>query len=112
LDDLAEHAKRVLAKLAEPPQPPPEEHDWQVLFAAVRDRQEAVALWDRAQAAGVAGEDMAVLGAIAKAVLVTDRDGAREAYNGLAAHTAAGRLSRERLEGLLAYMQKRVPAGS
>jgi hypothetical protein len=112
LDDLAEHAKRVLAKLAEPPQPPPEEHDWQVLFCAVQDRQEAVALWGRAQSAGVADGDMAVLGAIAKAVLVADRDGAREAYNALAAHTAAGRLSRERLEGLLAYMQKRVPAGS
>jgi hypothetical protein len=110
-EDL-EHCSRVAQAVLGVRAPAPEEHDWQVLFCAVQDRDEAVALWGRAQSAGVAAEDMAVLGAIAKAVLVADRDGARETYNALAAHTAAGRLSRERLEGLLAYMQKRVPAGS
>jgi len=106
LDGLAALAKEVLARLAAPAAP---ETDWQALFAAVQDRNGALALWRRAESAGVAGEALALLGAIAKAVLVTDKDGARDAYTDLAAHTRAGRLGRDRLDKLLGLMKTRVP---
>lgn len=105
LDAYAQEAKRVLAKLAAPP-----ERDWQTEFAGVQDRNDALDLWRQAGDAGLGEDDLAVLGTIAKAVLVTDRDGAREAYNALAEHVRAGRLSRERLDGLRAVMMARVPA--
>jgi len=105
LDAYAQEAKRVLARLAAPPG-----RDWQAEFAAVQDRNGALALWHQAGDAGLGEDDLAVLGTIAKAVLVTDRDGAREAYNALAEHVRAGRLGRERLDGLRAVMMTRVPA--
>jgi hypothetical protein len=115
LDDLTERAKARLAELAGPPAPAPAaaaERDWEAEFSAVQDREGAIALWRQARAGGVPEDRLAVLVAVGKAVLVTDRDGAREAYTALVEHVRSGLLSRERLTRLLAVMQARVPSGS
>jgi hypothetical protein len=105
LDVLTQRARARLAELAAPPEPA-----WENLFSDVQDREQALDLWRRAKVEGVPEDRLEVLGAIAKAVLVTDRAGARDAYAALARYAAADRLDRSVLAAVMEAMKLRVPA--